>query len=78
MKGVTEELASEIKTEIREVIATVDNVLSENADESNGQSAEKKFVGGDFRRTSSTPMLSNAYAYGYSPAVGSNNVACNG
>lgn len=61
MKGVTEELATEIKTEIREVIATVDNVLSESSEnlDINSLSYDKRFSQ-DFRRTSSTPLLSNA------------------
>lgn len=67
MKGVTEELATEIKTEIREVIATVDNVLSESMEnlETNSVSFEKGY-GPDFRRTSSIPVLTKVSSTQYS------------
>lgn len=64
MKGVTEELASEIKTEIREVINTVDNVLSESMEnlDPNAIPYEKRYSP-DFRRTSSISLLNKSNYY---------------
>lgn len=67
VKGVTEELATEIKTEIREVIATVDNVLSESMEnlEVNSSLYDKRYSP-DFRRTSSIPVLNKVSSVQYS------------
>ena len=66
MKGVTDELATEIKTEIREVIAKVDNVLSESAEnllDSNSLPHDKRYRSG-FYKTNSIPSLAD---HNYSP-----------
>lgn len=61
MKGVTEELATEIKTEIREVIAKVDNVLSESVEnlDMNSLPYEKRYVS-DFHKTNFISTLTES------------------
>ena len=61
VKGVTEELATEIKTEIREVIAKVDNVLSESVEnlDMNSLPYDKRYVS-DFHKTNFISTLAES------------------